>query len=468
MRIYEINTRVHCRSFDEITDEELREYASLGFDAIWLMGVWQISEGVRKFSKIVSEDFEGSPYAVPDYKYNRELGGKRSFAALVKRAHKAGLKVLVDFVSNHMALDSPWIDEDPALFIRSDARVRKQATSDYFLHKSGEVVAFGRDPFFPPWHDTSQLDYSNKALRSRMIKVLKEIAQAADGVRCDMAMLILRDYFHNQWYPLVPEDWFHDRWPEEFWSQAIREVKAERPDFTFIAEAYWDKETRLIEMGFDYAYEKRLYDALVARNAHSINHWLSKDLAEVGSRVYFIENHDEPRAAAVFDKKYNIAAAALILSLPGAALIHEGQLEGKRERLPVQRIKPLTNEPVDVELRDAYLQILKATTGKVFQTGALKVFDTSVYGVVSFMRQSQERVAAYIGQISDAWHLFHSAILNITALAQAVGATRQMHVTNLITGESVLVEEKQGAFLLRPNQFSAGDTLFCLLEATPD
>ncbi|HXG63598.1 MAG TPA: alpha-amylase family glycosyl hydrolase, partial [Blastocatellia bacterium] len=265
MRIYEINTRVHCRSFDEITDEELQGYVSLGFDAIWLMGVWQISEGVRKFSKITSEDFEGSPYAVPDYKYNRELGGKRGFAALVKRAHKAGLKVLVDFVSNHMALDSPWIDEDPSWFIRSDARVRKQATSDYFLHKSGEVIAFGRDPFFPPWHDTSQLDYSNKALRSRMIKVLKEIAQTADGVRCDMAMLILRDYFHKQWYPLVPEDWFHDRWPEEFWSQAIREVKSERPDFIFIAEAYWDKETQLIEMGFDYAYEKRLYDALVAR-----------------------------------------------------------------------------------------------------------------------------------------------------------------------------------------------------------
>ena len=62
--------------FDQITSPELDELSRLGFDAVWLMGVWQISEGAKKISKIVSDDYEGSPYAVPDYKFNRDLGGR--------------------------------------------------------------------------------------------------------------------------------------------------------------------------------------------------------------------------------------------------------------------------------------------------------------------------------------------------------------------------------------------------------
>jgi len=127
LRIYEINTRVHCQSFDQISDTELNELSKLGFDTIWLMGVWRISEGARSISKIVAEDFVGSPYAIPLYKINRSLGGKSKFMALVNRAHSAGLSVIVDFVSNHVAIDSPWIREDPEFFIRSDARAREIA-----------------------------------------------------------------------------------------------------------------------------------------------------------------------------------------------------------------------------------------------------------------------------------------------------------------------------------------------------
>ena len=70
MRIYEINTRVHCQKFNQISDRELRDLSRLGFDAIWLMGVWQISPGVLKLSKLVSEDFEGSPYAIAEYQFS--------------------------------------------------------------------------------------------------------------------------------------------------------------------------------------------------------------------------------------------------------------------------------------------------------------------------------------------------------------------------------------------------------------
>ena len=467
MRIYEINTRVHCQSFDQITDAELNELSQLGFDTVWLMGVWRISEGARSISKIVAEDFEGSPYAIPLYKINSSLGGKSKFTALVNRAHAAGLSVIVDFVSNHMAIDSPWIQEDPEFFIRSDSRARKQSTGEYFLHPSGEVIAFGRDPYFPPWHDTSQLDFTNKKLRSRMIEVLKKISRIADGVRCDMAMLVLRDYIRRQWYTNAPQSWFDERMPGEFWDQATSKVKAIRPDFAFIAETYWDKEQQLADLGFDFTYEKKLYDGLVERNAQFVWERLAREIGALRSSLYFIENHDEPRAAAVFNRKNNLAAAALILSLPGATLIHEGQMEGKRERLPVQRIKPLEDEPADLSLSAAYKQILKSTSGDVFKEGEFALFDAGVYGVVSFMRRNAQRVVAYAGQISDAWHKFNGASLDISSLARTLGVNNSLRVTNIITSQSILIEEDGGAFRVAANQLGVDEeTEFLIIEAS--
>ncbi|MCI0485745.1 MAG: hypothetical protein L0229_04005 [Blastocatellia bacterium] len=467
MRIYEINARVHCQSFDSVTDAELKELSRLGFDTVWLMGVWRISEGARRISKIVAEDFEGSPYAVPVYKINRSLGGKSRFLAFVDRAHAAGLSVIVDFVSNHMAIDSPWIEEQPDFFIRSNSRARAQATGEYFLHPSGEVVAFGRDPYFPPWHDTAQLDYTNEKLRSRMIEVLKKIGRIADGVRCDMAMLVLRDYVRRQWYAYVPDSWFDRKMPGEFWDQAISEVKAIRQDFTFIAEAYWDKEEQMADLGFDFTYEKKLYDALVGRNAQQVNERLARDTSALRSSLYFIENHDEPRAASVFNRKGNLAAAALILSLPGTSLIHEGQMEGKHERLPVQRIKPLTEEPDDTELAVGYKRILEVTSDAVFREGDFALFDSRVYGAVSFMRSSERRVIAYLGQISDAWHKFNAAPFDISPLARRLNVTGHLRVTNLITSQSLLIEEDGEAFRVAPNRLGVDEeTEFCIIEAS--
>ncbi len=467
MRIYEINTRLHCLSLEQITDAELGELSLLGFDCIWPMGIWQISQGAKRISKIVAEDYEGSPYAIPEYRVNSELGGERAFSALVERAHRAGLRVIVDFVSNHMAIDSPWIDENPELFIRSDSRVRNQTTSEFFLHPTGEVVAFGRDPYFPPWHDTSQLDYTNEELRARMIEVLIYISRIADGVRCDMAMLVLRDYIRQHWYPNAPALWFDEHMPGEFWNQAISEVKSIRPDFTFIAEAYWDKEPYLAEQGFDFTYEKKLYDGLASRNAGLVNERLARDTRVLQSSLYFIENHDEPRAASVFNRNNNLAAAALILSLPGTSLIHEGQMEGRQERLPVQRIKPLNQETEDAALKAGYKKILEATSDPIFKEGSFALFDSGVWGAVTFMRQTGGRAVAYLGQISDAWHKFNAVAFDLTPLARSIGAQGKLRLKNLINSNSIFVEESEGAFRFHPNQTGVDEeTEFCIIEAS--
>jgi glycosidase len=466
LRIYEINTRLHCQSFDQITSTELEHIARLGFDTLWLMGVWEISRGALRISRITAEDFEGSPYAVPEYKFNRALGGKKQFRDLVARAHSAGLRVIVDFVSNHMAIDSPWIEEDPALFIRSDTQARNQQTGEYFLHPSGEVIAFGRDPFYPPWHDTAQLDFTNEKLRSRQTDTLRWISRQADGVRCDMAMLVLRDYFRNQWYPRMTDRWFDERMPEEFWSEAIAAVKRERPDFVFIAETYWDKEQQLIDLGFDLAYEKKLYDALVARNAEMVNHRLAAISDDFKSALCFIENHDEPRAASVFNREGNLASASLILSLPSSALIHEGQMEGKREKLPVQRIKPLEDEPVDDLLKRGYERMLSVTSQDVFKDGSFELFDSRVWGAVAFARRDASRAVAYIAQVSEAWHKFKDASFDISHLAHAIGASDRIKIINLINSASMIVDRIDSAFRFRPEQLSVGEEAqFCIIEA---
>jgi len=468
MRIYEINSRLHCESFDQFTEAELNGLIQLGFDALWMMGVWRISEGAKKMSKITCADFEGSPYAVPVYEINRDLGGRSQFNRLIDRAHRTGLSVLVDFVSNHMALDSPWIFQHPGFFVTSNTDARRQLISEFFLHKSGEVIAFGRDPYFPPWNDTAQLDYSNAALRSQMIDVLKRISRYADGVRCDMAMLLLRDCFRQLWYPLEPDLLFDQRMPGEFWDEAISNVKKVNPNFKFIAEAYWDKETQLHQLGFDLCYEKKLYDGLVGHDLGRVLERLRRDSEALRGSLYFIENHDEPRAASVFGKSDHLAALALMLSIPGSVLIHEGQMEGKHERLPVQRIRPLTDEPADVALRDSYSQLLKITNDDVFRTGDFALFDPGVYGTLGFIRKDHRRVIAYLGQISEAWHKFNSPQMDVSAVAREAGAESQLLLTNMLTSRSITVKKDNSAFGVEVSQFGVDDdTRFCLLAASP-
>jgi glycosidase len=433
-----------------------------------MMGVWRISDGARRISKITSDDFEGSPYAVPAYEINRELGGGGQFSRLVKRAHACGLSVIVDFVSNHMALDSSWILQQPDLFVRSDTKVRNQSTNQFFLHRSGEVVAFGRDPYFAPWNDTAQIDYSNPSLRARMIDVLKQICAYADGVRCDMAMLVLRNCFRQLWYPLATDSSFDQSWPVEFWDEAIREVKGVNPNFKFIAEAYWDKEEQLRSLGFDLCYEKKLYDGLVARDSGRVLERLRRDVDSLLGSLNFIENHDEPRAASVFGGSENLAALALILSIPGSVLIHEGQMEGTHERLPVQRIRALTDEPLDIAFRESYTRLLKVTADDVFKNGDFRLFDPNVYGAIGVIRNDHQRVVAYLGQISDAWHKFNSPQMNISDIALQAGARSQLRLTNLLNSASITVDQIDGSFRVEMSRLGVDeDTKFCLLEASP-
>jgi hypothetical protein len=231
------------------------------------------------------------------------------------------------------------------------------------------ILAQGRDPYFPPWPDVVQVDAFSPGLRQALSDTLISLAGQCDGVRGDMAMLLINRIFRQTWGEragVIPA--------REFWDEVIPAVKAKYPEFLLIAEAYWDLEWELLQQGFDYCYDKRLYDRLREGNAESVRQHLRADLSYQERLVRFLENHDEPRAAAVFNDRQARAAAVTIATLPGARLFHEGQFEGRRIRLPVflNRRPP---EPVDADLQNFYLTLLAAVAQPVFKEGAWRLLE---------------------------------------------------------------------------------------------
>ncbi len=364
--LYEINTRCWLRELSDrdgrhvtlgsIPETEFAHWDKLGFSHIWLMGVWMtgprsraeaLNNGDlrRAYSEALPdwkvEDVGGSPYAVADYHVSEALGGDAGLMQFRQRLHEKGMKLVLDFVPNHLGLDHPWLRSRPELFVQS-----AQNAPGTFLQESNNGnrwLAHGKDPFFAPWTDTVQLDYRLPDTRQAMTELLLSVADRCDGVRCDMAMLLLNDVFARTWdhFPIpgpTPET--------PFWSDAVERVKAEYSDFLFLAEVYWGLESVLQSQGFDYTYDKVLYDVLLSRNIGGAHYHLTGTLPQhIAKSAHFLENHDEHRVAATLGLEEQRAAALLMLGLPGLRLLHEGQLEGARQKIPVQLVRRLAEEP---------------------------------------------------------------------------------------------------------------------------
>jgi glycosidase len=308
------------------------------------------------------QDNVGSPYCVRRYLVDRHLGGPDGLAIARNELAKRGMRLILDFVPNHVAPDHPWVVEHPEFFIQGGADdVRKDPAA--FAEVEGRIIAHGRDPYFPPWPDVLQLNAFQPGLRQAVIDTISGIAGQSDGVRCDMAMLFLDQIFEQTWGRRAGP-----RPPTQYWSDVINAIKQPHPDFRFIAEAYWDLEWELQQRGFDFCYDKKLYDRLEHGNAESVRLHLSAQLAYQAKLLRFIENHDEPRAAAAFSPAKEKAAAVTMATLPGARLFHEGQLEGRKVRPPVF-LGRRPHEPVDQGLQTFYRKLLETIDAPLFREG---------------------------------------------------------------------------------------------------
>lgn len=391
--IYEINSWVWLSDLSEkygaalnlgtVPAAEWDAIADYGFDAVWLMGVWERSPAgiaiANQNQNLLSDfrkalpDFElkdnvGSPYCVRRYMVDRHLGGPDGLAIARKELAKRNVRLLLDFVPNHVAPDHPWAVEHPEYFIAGSADDARNDPASY-ITIGNRVFACGRDPFFPAWPDVLQLNAFQPGLRRAVVETIHSIAQQCDGIRCDMAMLLMNPIFERTWGGRAGP-----RPATEYWSEVIPAIKRLHSGFLFIAEAYWDLEWELQKQGFDFCYDKRLYDRLEHESAESVRLHLCADLGYQEKLLRFIENHDEPRAAATFAPAKERAAAVTTATLLGARLFHEGQFEGRKTRLPVF-LGRRPEEPVDRELQSFYKKLLKSINSPVFRSGQWSLCD---------------------------------------------------------------------------------------------
>ena len=384
--LYQVNTRVWLTelarslgrpaTLDDVPDAELDRFAALGFDWIWLLSVWQTGPGAQQISRshaewrhdfeetlpdLREEDIAGSGFAITGYTVHKSLGGDAALARIRERLRRRGLKLMLDFVPNHMGLGHPWIEDHPEFFIQGTPEDAANAPQNYtrIRRQAGETVfAYGRDPYFSGWPDTLQLNYASPDLQEAMIGELLRISGQCDGVRCDMAMLVLPDVFERTWGHHAPL----------FWPAATQRVRERVPGFVFMAEVYWDLEWTLQQQGFNYAYDKRLYDRLREGHARPVREHFQAGRDYQDKLARFLENHDEPRAAATFPPETHQAAAVLTFLSPGLRFFHQGQIEGRRKRISPHLVRG-PNEPVEESLRTFYERLLAALRDPTVRDG---------------------------------------------------------------------------------------------------
>ncbi|MBV8672421.1 MAG: alpha-amylase, partial [Acidobacteriaceae bacterium] len=467
--LYEISTwiwltdlsRKYGKTIDlsTVPSDEWDAIAAYGFDAVWFMGVWErspagiaianhnpglLEDFQRALADFCLEDNVGSPYCIRSYTVDPHLGGPEGLASARAELSKRGMKVILDWVPNHVAPDHPWVQHHPEYFIRGNADdVRNDPSS--FIEIGGEVFACGRDPYFPAWPDVLQLNAFAPGLRQAVIETLSNIARQCDGVRCDMAMLVLNAIFARTWghragQPPVTE----------YWRDVIPAIKMINPGFLFIAEAYWDLEWELQQQGFDFCYDKKLYDRLEHNQAESIRLHLCADLAYQKKLLRFIENHDEPRSSASFSPAKLRAGAVTFSTQVGARLFFEGQFEGRKVRTPVF-LGRRPDEPIDHDLQSFYEKLLAAINRPVFREGDWSLCE----------RTGWPDNSSFLNLIAWGWHQDDERYIVVVNLSDSPAQAqvripwrdisgKNWRLTDVLSGESF---DRDGDSMLSPGLF---------------
>jgi hypothetical protein len=419
--LYQMNTRLWLAELSraqgravtlaDVPDCALAQLGALGFEWLGLLGVWQTGPASRKASLVnpdwqhgyaadlpgfTDADVTGSPFAVQSYTVHTDFGSVEALQHLRQRLRERGIRLLLDFVPNHTALDHPWVGEWPDFYIQGDPEDLNRNPPAYRLaatERGPRVLAHGRDPYFPAWRDTFQLNYRHPVLREAMIEELLKVAALCDGVRCDMAMLLLPEVIAPTWgNRSLPRDGTPpvDR---PFWPEAIGRVRRHHAEFLFVAEVYWDLEWALQQQGFDYTQDKRLYDRLRARDAAGVRVHLGASLDFQRRCLRFLENHDEDRAATAFPPAVHRAAAVLTYLAPGLRFFQEGQLEGRKARANLHLCRRRDEAP-DRELAEFYANLLGVLRRPEVRDGSWRLLEC---------RPAWEKNVTSQGYLAYAW-----------------------------------------------------------------
>ncbi len=293
-RVYGATPTKRCGTFSDITDDEIERIKSLSVSHIWLTGVIRHS-GWRDTNPAVTKGKAGSPYAIVDYYdidpdlADNEVNRMEEFEKTVERIHSHGLKVIIDFVPNHLAREYKGDFTDENFYVLENQKFvapTENACNYYeFPAKATGNDVFSPTPSLNDWYDTVKLNYTNRDTWHKMLKIIQFwCGKGVDGFRCDMAEMV----------------------PVEFWRWMIAEIRKSF-NIIMIAEIYQPQLYQsYVDAGFDYLYDKvGLYNTLeniyrYGQRADTISEvW--KNLNGLDDNMLrFMENHDEVRLASRF------------------------------------------------------------------------------------------------------------------------------------------------------------------------
>jgi hypothetical protein len=472
--LYQINTYVWLEGLSSklgrfirlstVPDSEWDAIAAMGFDAVWLMGVWQRSPISRKIEQDNSAartnyaealpgwtatDIIGSPYSVKQYEPDARIGSWKDIDAARAKLQQRKMALFLDFVGNHTALDHPWTQDHPEYYMQGSKQNFDDDPSSFYKCNSaaGTVyLAEGKDPYFPPWHDVAQLNHFSPQMRVAQLAELRKIFGHCDGVRCDMAMLQLNDIFERIWRPFLA----NAKAPaKEFWTEA----RLAAPDLVLLAEAYWGTEGRLIDLGFNFAYDKGLYDSVRDGSIGDVRWRLSGTQEQQSHFARFLENHDEPRFAAVFGDDRFKAAATLMGTLPGMRFYQQGEELGIKLRTPAE-LRTVVEQPIDPARKGFFAKLFAATRDDAFHTG-----QWTPLSVTPDTDETAANLFIYQWRSQRAWKLI---VVNLSAAA----SQGRVHLIGAETDRDYnFVDELDGALYARHGNEIAQQGLYVRREA---
>ena len=400
--LYEISTRPwlyelsqkYGKSITKIKDIPTTEFDNLkksGIEIVWMMGVWKLGTYGLEFDRKqdysgvlpdwTKDDVIGSPYSITEYECNPDIGTNDDLVWLRKQINSRGMKLMLDFVPNHSAVDAPTASSNPKLYMR--APPGKTDPSRY----TDSGIAYGKDPYFSPWLDVIQWNYWEAETIQFMKQNLLTVLKYADGARCDMAHLILNDVFGQTWKEEL-DAWSYSKPSNEFWEVAIKEAKSKYPNAILLAEVYEDWEIeKLNQLGFDYCYDKALLDKLEG-SAQDVNDYIHyKGESFYGHVAHFVENHDENRV--VYNMQGNLekakAAGTIAATLGGMIFFNHGQWSGLKNKL-------------DVHLRNHYKKLMQIIADSAFK-------GPNYYFVYNISGDKELDFIGYIREVDDAHYL---------------------------------------------------------------
>ncbi|KAG9395591.1 Alpha amylase, catalytic domain [Carpediemonas membranifera] len=382
--LYQLGLKYHKHMMlEDVPDSEIKYYADRGITHIYLLGVWSIGAyglnhdrtdaGLLADYKNILPDFTtadiiGSPFAVTKYTINPQIGTTSDLKNFRDRLNSFGMKLILDFVPNHSAIDAPTATSNIDLYVHNTPS--QSAPFDRSIMTENGVY-YGKDKYGYVWTDTAQFNYFNADTVKARTADLFAVAALADGIRCDMAMLAVNEIFSGIWGSTVSTRGYTQP-STEFWQTAIAAIKSRYPDTIFMAEQYWGMGDKLLSLGFDYVYDKEgLYDTLSGLSGGDessyiwdIKNYVKNTLASgfLDHGAHFIANHDQDRAVYHWGVDWRADLAGMVtFTVPGLRFHWMGQWEGHRNKLDIhlRRQKTEAADEVCVSFYDMLLPILR-------------------------------------------------------------------------------------------------------------